>query len=54
MPQVGLDILAVGYPFSEQQAPELMENEKRINVNAVTTFRLILVLFVLCGGLGRG
>jgi S1-C subfamily serine protease len=41
LPQVGLDILAVGYPFPEQQPPEIRENEKRINVNAVTTFRAL-------------
>jgi S1-C subfamily serine protease len=41
LPQVGLDILAVGYPFPKQQPPEIRENEKRINVNVVTTFRAI-------------
>jgi len=41
LPQVGLDILAVGYPLPEQQPPEIRENEKRINVDAVVTFRAI-------------
>jgi len=39
-PRVGLDILAVGYPFSEQQSPEF-KSESHINVNIHHTFRAI-------------
>jgi S1-C subfamily serine protease len=40
-PLVGLDILAVGYPFPEQRPAEVIQNEHRINVNAALTFRAI-------------
>jgi S1-C subfamily serine protease len=41
VPQIGLDVLAIGYPLPEQSAPELIENEKRINVSVVLTFRVL-------------
>jgi S1-C subfamily serine protease len=31
-PLVGLDILAVGYPLTEQQLPEVRESEKHVHV----------------------
>ncbi len=40
-PQVGLDVLAVGYPLPEQRQPEVIESEKRINVALAVTFRAI-------------
>jgi len=40
-PKVGLDILAVGYPLPEQRRPELIENERRINVAVHHTFRAV-------------
>jgi S1-C subfamily serine protease len=40
-PQVGLDILATGFPLPEQRPPEKIESEKRINVALAATFRAI-------------
>jgi hypothetical protein len=41
VPQVGLDILAAGYPWPEQSAAELIEKESRVNVNVTVTFRAL-------------
>jgi S1-C subfamily serine protease len=41
VPQVGLDILAVGYPLPKQKSPEIIESEKRINVDVALTFRAL-------------
>jgi S1-C subfamily serine protease len=40
-PQIGTDILAVGYPLPEQRSPEMIESEKRVNVEVKAVFRAI-------------
>jgi S1-C subfamily serine protease len=40
-PKVGLDILAVGYPLPQQQPPQVLENERRVNVAVHHTFRAV-------------
>lgn len=40
-PEVGLDVLAVGYPLPEQQLPKVLEAERRIHVESVIAFRAV-------------